>query len=568
MATNTKNQKHFKGNKGGGKEYSGLNNKNKPFDIPEIQKIKSEKIQANVFEKKEELINSLDKKGWAKQSTADGIFNELNQITFKKNWQSNKYLKDFEAWLSQKTSSGKSKSEVFDILKRVYTKFTVHGKKTANGNFLNRADLDAQASLLLLELSGFKEGKIWDNVGFVENEDVGEGVTLDTGNAGGMKLEVKEKKDDKGRKSKTLFNSKLILDEHNGGPCSTTRIVYQILKKFGKIPHDKMEQIKRFVEFIDIADDLGYQASGIVSPYLERTIFGLHKMLPASFILNYFKDSKKTGFEYLNDEFLAENKVSYIDFKSGKNIGKSLKEISKEKKSRMNLSYKQLSKLEHDGSFLMYDDSRFIVDIGGKLIDAQEAVQTYGYGLIRVFPKTGDLYIYSPKKFIKDIGGFKIKNDHFIIDKGNSGKDISKLLKEFDMLPERKFGESTDPGSSHEIKQKIVDCRKNFVVKEKMANEQDNIDFSGLSNLEGSDIGVGKVYSGIINNVIGNMMFITLNSKNTVRARLHKSKLGDRNIKDFNVGDKIRVKILSKEGELNNTKIEVSFDSIEKSIAA
>jgi hypothetical protein len=33
-------------------------------------------------------------------------------------------------------------------------------------------------------------------------------------------------------------------------------MIYQILKDFDKIPEDKKWQIKRFVEFVDIVDDL------------------------------------------------------------------------------------------------------------------------------------------------------------------------------------------------------------------------------------------------------------------------------------------------------------------------
>jgi hypothetical protein len=33
-------------------------------------------------------------------------------------------------------------------------------------------------------------------------------------------------------------------------------MVYQILKKLNKIPENKKNQIKRFVEFVDIATDL------------------------------------------------------------------------------------------------------------------------------------------------------------------------------------------------------------------------------------------------------------------------------------------------------------------------
>jgi len=33
-------------------------------------------------------------------------------------------------------------------------------------------------------------------------------------------------------------------------------MVYQILKDFGKIPQDKQKQVERFVQFVDIVDDM------------------------------------------------------------------------------------------------------------------------------------------------------------------------------------------------------------------------------------------------------------------------------------------------------------------------
>lgn len=543
-------------------------NFNKPFDIPEMEKIKSDKVQYNSFERARDLVSDLSKSDWKKQDTADDIFNMLNQIALKKNWKNNTYLNKFNRWLDNKLESWRTKNEIFYILKRVYKKFTVHWKKTNSWDFVNRWDLDWASSLLLLQLSGFKNWKLWDNVWFVENENIGDWVTLDSGNIGWIKVLPKENVDWQWKRYKTLFNSKTILDEHNWWPCSTTRIVYQMLKKLWRIPYDKQDQIKRFVEFVDIADDLLYQASWIISPYLERTIFGLHKMLPVNLIFDYFKDPNKTWFEYLEDDFLLKNKISFVDHKSWEKKDKTLKDISNEKKERMEMSYKQIFEAEKNWQFLIKNGRRFIVDIWWKIIDAQEAVQAYDYGLIRVFPKTWDLYIYSPHKLASSIWWFEIKNDHFIIDKWKSWKDIKSLLNEFEVYKGKKFKESFDRGSAPDIKNKIIEARKSFNTKTNQEKDKVKQDFSSLPNLNKSDLSVWNVYNWIVNNIIGNIIFVTLDSWDSIRWFLHKSRLWDKKISEFDVWQKISVKLDSKEIENNSLKIQLSFNGLPKEYQA
>jgi len=373
------------------KKEDRLDKNNNPFNsLLEVKKVKDKnQTQSEYLDTKRELISELWEKWRKKTQTAQEIFHRLNGISYKKNQENNQYLIDFKKWLLEEIKWKRGKAQIWEDLRRVYNTFTVHGQKTQT--WLNkRADIDAAASILLLELAGFTDDW-YRNLNVVDNWESGPGINLDTGWSWGIKIEWYEKnrttiKDDKIRREKSLFGTKLLIDEHWGGPCSTTRMIYQILRDFDKIADDQKDQIKRFVEFVDIVDDLWYKASWLISPFMERTIFGLYKFLPIWFVFNYFKDPNKTGFEYLHDKYLIENKVSILDMESKQKIEKPLKEISDNKKDRMNKAYKSLVKLESEWYFLMLGNDRFIVDLWWKLIDWPETASIYEKWIIRLFP--------------------------------------------------------------------------------------------------------------------------------------------------------------------------------------
>lgn len=64
--------------------------------------------------------------------------------------------------------------------------------------------------------------------------------------------------------------------------------------------------MKRFVDFVDKADSMHYQFSGIDEKSNNRTLFDLHRNIPIKNIYDYFEDEKHTGFEVLDDKKLKE----------------------------------------------------------------------------------------------------------------------------------------------------------------------------------------------------------------------------------------------------------------------
>ena len=564
-----------------------LDKKNKPFwNISTINKISESKKQEESFEVQRDLVWALDDKWLQNPKVAKDIFYLLNWITLAKNRKNNQYLFDFKNRLLEQMKWKRSKEQVWVALKHVYNKFTVHGQKNNTG-LLQRADIDAAASILLLEIAWFT--KDWyKDITYVDNEKSWPWVNLDTWIAWWIKIEWYEKsnttvKNGEIRREKSLFGTKLLLDEHGGGPCSTTRMVYQILKDFNKIPENKKQQIERFVEFVDIVDDLWYQVSGIVSTYLERTIFGLYKSLPTWFVFNYFKDANKTWFEYLDDKYLNDNKVSIFDLWSKQKEEKTLEEISNEKKKRMEKSNREFLKAESEWYFLMLWDTRFIVDLWWKITDWPEIASISNKWIIRLFPWTWDLYIYSPSKLVDKIWWFDINNEHFIIDKIWSGKDINKLLNEFKYLKEREFEESKDPWSKWNLKKEILDYRQNIenekarVEKEKEDQKQQKLAnkeiwlkgfISDLPALSIDDLEIGKSYDGVVNNTQWNIVFVTFDKENKVRWVLHKNDVDGIDLfKSIVTWDKLSVKIKEIEKNWENIKIKLILnDIIEKDL--
>lgn len=530
---------------------------NKPFAQNwDMQRIRDGQQLNDFVEKQIDSVYDLDSDWLKNPQIAKKIFDELSKFTERKNEKNNQYLIDFKTRLLKEIKGKRSKDQIWDDLKRVYSQFTVHGQKSKIW-LLKKTDIDGWSSLLLLELAWFKKDWI-ENINFVANWESWPGMNIDTSDGGVWWLKVEQKKQQyinqkwEKKEYNTFFNSILSLDEHWWWPCSSTRMIYEILKDFNKIPHNQSKQVARFVQFVDIVDDLWYQVSGVVPDYLERTIFGLYRFLPVEFIFDYFKHPNRTGFEYLDDDYLSQTKIRNFDTNWKFKWLKSLKKISLEKKDRVDRWFQEYLDLEKKWYFLMYRDNRFIVDLWAKITDWPETASIYGAGIIRIFP-SGDVYIYSPTKLSPKIGWFEVMNDHFIIDKIWSGKNLNELLREFDYLATREFENSTDPGSKFNLKKEIINYRENLKKDNSVKKDQiSSVDIlakeqiAKLPDLEPGDIEIWKTYKWIVNNKRWNIIFVTLDSLDQVRWILHKSKSWDQ-FSSIKVWEEISVIVEKKE---------------------
>ncbi|MEI6774251.1 MAG: hypothetical protein WCL18_05705 [bacterium] len=109
-----------------------------------------------------------------------------------------------------------------------------------------------------------------------------------------------------------IININSNLEGHEG-PTSSTRMVYEILKKMdilSKLPTEDQSTLERFVYFVDFAYRLKQRIYGMDVMYVYGTLFGNYKRLTLQDIWEYLKSNPdKTGFEPLSEEEATKLKI-------------------------------------------------------------------------------------------------------------------------------------------------------------------------------------------------------------------------------------------------------------------
>lgn len=422
--------------------------------------------------------------------------------------------------------------QLYSIFKRLYNKNIVfHWEKQRNGWIKPKADIDGQASMLLLKLCGFFKDDNGDsirpNINFVENGKwLSKWLHLDTNQTiDWLKVEkkhgikIKKDKEDSERyiKYETLFNSSVTLDEHwdasdmaneTNRPTSTTHIVYTLLKELWQIPGKYKKQMQKFVDFVDIVDSKYYSIAWSDFDNLHRTILWLHRNLPIEYVYNYFKNTENTGFEILDQEYLC-NRNNDVMIEKGKK--ESLKNISDQKKDSLERAKIKYNIADIKCQYLSYGKFSFIIDIWSKINYCPQVSEYNGRWCFRLFPN-GDVYIYSPEGLPESIGKYKT-NSPFLI-KNMNRTEFFKLLKEFD-FNDRIEGKEWIMNSIDIIYSNIESKirAKEWKLKQK---EQEELNFnkkvSDLSKIK--NLKVWEKYKWIIDWVRNNMFYVWIDSDN------------------------------------------------------
>jgi len=445
---------------------------------------------------------------------------EINEII--ENSDTNEKMRKYKKIKENNEKTEISYEDVlYNIMKRLYNKnLVVHGEKQRNWWIKPKSDIDWQASELLLRLCGFFKDDAGNTVQttkrFVENGQwLKTGLHLDTSKTDNW-VEVTKKIDDNWNTS--LFNSKLVLDEHGNGFTSTTHIVYILLKELGKIPKKYEKQIERFVDCVDIVDSKFYSIAWADFDNLHRSMVWLHRNLPVSYVYNYFKNSKNTWFEILDEEFLmnSDNDVFIKKWETEK-----LKDISDKKKQSLEKSKEIYSIIENKRQLLEYNGEEFTIDIWSKVPYCPQISEYYGNGCFRLFPN-GDVYVYSSSGLPKNIWWFNTDSS-FLIKKMNR-YEFSKLLNEFD------FNEKIEWKDG--IMKSIDDIYTKLENKEK--EEKDKLDKINKENLIFDqkvwkckivgDLEVGKDYKWLVDWVLNNMVYVRLDPDH--KWVVHKNRIG------------------------------------------
>jgi DNA-binding transcriptional regulator GbsR (MarR family) len=98
------------------------------------------------------------------------------------------------------------------------------------------------------------------------------------------------------RKGESPFENAIIninsnLEDHEG-PTSSTRMIYEIVKKMdliSRLPEKDQETLERFVYFVDFAYRLKQRIYGMDTKYIYGTLFGNYKRLTLQDIWDYLK---------------------------------------------------------------------------------------------------------------------------------------------------------------------------------------------------------------------------------------------------------------------------------------
>lgn len=492
--------------------------------------------QANTYEKDfdgrldEKLANRVKRaKIKAKKETSASTKKEQKQ-------NNGKDYKEVLEWIKKENKNAESMQDtIFKIIKRAFNK---------NVYFHKGSDIDKDASLFLLKATGFFKDN--DNKRIELNKAISEipegesgekWLSIDTGGTvSGIKIENVEKNHTTGKKHKSLIHSKVIVSEHSDlsleakntqRPTSSAHMIYHILDQLGQLPTQKKEQLKRFINFVDIVDSLDYQASGMDYPNSYRTLFGLYRNLNINDIFGYFADPKNTGFEILSDEYMNKQKIMKRYRKNNERVEEqtTLKEIANKQKERVEKNMAQINDTQRKGQFGKYKGAMYHIALGNEINDGPQVASYYGGGLLKIYP-SGDLYMYSPQLLPKKILNFNT-DDHFLTIRNIKAEDLKKIIDLFEFNARVKETEG--------VKERILAYHESITKQQKETKQGDINNLP--KELDIKKLEIGKILTGIVHNVNGKYIYVNLTP--TIKGLIKE----DKKEKDLKWGEEIRVRV-------------------------
>ncbi len=501
--------------------------------INEIQKYLKEQGETKKSAKK--IQTALKFLNESNNSLADTYIKDFMELVRRKQRKRNSKAtpQQLQAWLKN------HKREFAEVLKRFINKEKTYVHK-AN-------DIDKSAAKFLLQLFGIDSNKTFHEIEHNEANTIKEWLLIDVGEtATGLKVE----KTTEIQNGEKIIKTKKIASEHSdksdeailtNRPSSTTQIIFKIFKDLWAINEKQLPHIQRFVNFVNTVDSMDYQVSAVDYPNNYKTMFGLYRAIPIQEIFEYFRNPEHTGFEKLTDKYM-ESIVIGKNKETNQEI--TLKDISENHKKRIEENIKNFNALKaQENRELYYKSTKFIVDIEDKIKDGPQVAGYYGYGFFKIYPKRGNIYIYSPKKLPTTIEGYPT-DGHFLIINHPTQEDIETLFEKFSTITIQKTS----------LKDDMIAYLKKIQEKntEKNITDQEFQErINQLPILKRIHIKEHEKRKGVINNVQRKIAFITLDREGKFIARF---KVEDANIlKWFKKGDRVKINISSleeKDGKL------------------
>jgi hypothetical protein len=201
-----------------------------------------------------------------------------------------------------------------------------------------------------------------------------------------------------------------------------------------------------------------------------------------------------------------------------------------------------------------FNNEKFVFARGEELWGGQKVSAAVGdIGVFKI-QEDGDLYMYSPKILPQEICWIAT-NKNFLNVKKISLEDLEKILEVFEFWNE----------SEGWIKESFLKYRKEQIKKEydkieqkKRSEESLEKNISTLESVtESSHFIKWRMYTGVINNIINRVAFVSLNQENTYRWRIRVTDKAE--LQGYAIGSLVQVKIDEITEEAGKLLISLSF---------
>ncbi len=269
------------------------------------------------------------------------------------------------------------------LLKINLKELVVPGIIDKNWKLINKANQDYEAAIFLINKYFRKiDVKYLD----YEKLDINKNkITLWWNTEDNISI-VDESEENEDFKFKNMW---IWLSNINDKKYSISHIVYEVLEMLELIPEKEKQQLKRFINFIDLSIVYKYELylknnweKFNLYNYSDKILFGFAKFLNPEKVFSYFEDSNKNWFEILSNNDLV--KLWFLNV--SKRRANDLQQSKEDFKNRKNYEILTISWVE------------FILDLDFNIRNWAEIAANFWKWIIKV-SKNGDVIINSPVAF-------------------------------------------------------------------------------------------------------------------------------------------------------------------------
>jgi len=294
------------------------------------------------------------------------------------------FLDDIKDWLEeQKVDNNRTKEDIIKIFRRIFTSFALPWIISKEWKVIRKATLDFQSILFLIDRYFLK----WEKFRLFFQKNIDRRYMWYTNfwlwNWEGMSIEWYESE-----WLKSFFSdSTITFNTWESKWYSITHMVYKVIEEFWLINEGEKEQLRRFIDFIDLATTKKYKVYSKNEWLYEKshkTIFWLASLINSEKLFDYFLD-EKNWFEELSNKEINELGVYIANSKRTFNVEKSLSTYEEYSSKNNTVRYNN-QKLD------------FIVDMWWQIVNSLELAASKNKWLIKIHP-TWDIMIFNPKWF-------------------------------------------------------------------------------------------------------------------------------------------------------------------------